>query len=109
MDELFKKYKERITALGIAEQDKEKIYNNFFTEIQFKLVNSFFDTLTDEQKELIAKAETDEEIVKTYFSLLSESIEIPEYLQFIEQVYTEAMMKAIAQLPAFNTSVAPQQ
>lgn len=108
MDELFQKYKVRIESLPISQEDKEKLYNNFYNEIQFKLVNSFFDTLTTEQKRSIAEASTDEEAIRIYFQLLNESIELPEFLQFIEQVYTEAMTKALSELPNLENPTAIQ-
>lgn len=103
MEDLFQKYKERIEALSISDEDKKKIYDSFYSELQFKLVNSCFDTMTDEQKKSIAEASTDEEALRVYFQILNESIEIPEFLQFIEQVYTEAMTKAFSELPSSDT------
>lgn len=100
MDDLFDKYKERINSLPISPAVKEEIYTNFHMEIQTKLLGSFVDTLTMEQQKSIAEASTDEEAARVFFSLLSESLEIPEFLQFVEQVYTDAMMKALSELPS---------
>ena len=100
MDDLLQQYRQRIDALAISEENKKHIFDNFISEIQFKLVNSFFDTLTDKQKKDIAEASTDEEAMKIYFDLMNQSIEIPEFLQFIEQIYTEAMTKALSELPS---------
>lgn len=102
MDDLLQKYKERINSLPIAQSDKDNLYSNLTQELNFKLMNSFLDTLTDEQLKLINETTSDEETIRVYFSILSESIEIPEFLQFIEQVYTVAMTKALSELPSFD-------
>lgn len=107
MDELFLKYKQRILALNISTEDKEKIYNQFYEELQFKLLDSFFETLTEDQKKSIEKADTDEEAIRIFFDLLNESVEIPEFLQFIEQIYTDTMTKMLADLPSFEISNPP--
>ena len=103
MDNLLKKYKSRIESLAISQSDKDKLCDNFFSEIQFKLANSFVNTLTDEQKKLLAYANSDEELVQVYLQLLNKSIDIPEFLDYIEQVYTDSMIKAISEIPIFNS------
>lgn len=105
MDDLLQKYKTRIESLSISKEDKDKIFSNFNSEIHFKLMNSFVDTLTDEQLKAIDNAGTEEEVLRVYFQLLNESLELPEFLQFIEQVYTEAMLKALSELPSIDASL----
>ncbi|OGK14364.1 hypothetical protein A3I50_02095 [Candidatus Roizmanbacteria bacterium RIFCSPLOWO2_02_FULL_37_9] len=102
MDDLFQKYQEKISSLALSSKAKQEIFQNFYFELQFQLINSFFDTLTDNQKKEIAEASSDEEAIRLYFRFLNESVEIPEFLQFIEQIYSEAMTKALDSLPEFS-------
>ncbi|OGF98878.1 hypothetical protein A3D78_03290 [Candidatus Gottesmanbacteria bacterium RIFCSPHIGHO2_02_FULL_39_14] len=102
MDDLFEKYKQRINSLPISEEEKDKLFNNFATELQFNLTNAFADTLTDEQLKKIDEAVNDEETLRIYFSILNESLELPEFLDFIEQTYTDIMTKTLSSLPEFT-------
>lgn len=100
MDDLLKKYKEKIEVLPISSENKSKIYDSFYDELQFKLLDAFVDTLTPDQQKQIADASSDEEAVKIYFSLLNESVEMPEFVEFIEKIYTEILEKALKELPS---------
>lgn len=99
MDELFQKYKQRIEALNISQKDKERIYSNIYNEIQYKLVNSFFKSLTPKQKKSIAETESDEEALEIYFRLILDSLQRTEVIHSLEEIYTQSMMQALSEIP----------
>lgn len=93
------KYKEKLSHLPLNELEKARIFQDFQGQLLRKLLDGFYNKLTEEEKDKLTGGDTVEKMIEIYFTLLLEKIDYPDFIDYFDQTYINILSEALSNLP----------
>ena len=99
MHVLLARYKEKLSHLPFNDLEKSRLGVEFERQLLRKLLDAFYSKLTDDEKARLDEAPTTEKLMTEYLTLLSQKIDYPDFIDYLDNTYMDILTFSLNELP----------
>ena len=96
---LLERYKEKLNHLPFNDLEKSRLGVEFERQLLRKLLDAFYSKLTDDEKASLDEAPTTEKLIEEYLTLLSQKLDFPDFIEYLDNTYMNILTVSLNDLP----------
>ncbi len=99
MHVLLERYKEKLKHLPFNDLEISRLGVEFERQLLRKLLDAFYNNLTDDEKAKLDEAQTTDKLIEEYLTLLSQKLDYPDFIEYLDNTYMNILTASLNELP----------